>query len=157
MGLLVPEDFPMSLLANDEERLVVRALCDRLTDGWLVIPDVGLTGQRDRQMDIVIAHAHEGVAVIEVKGHRVSISGGLWCAHGRPIGPAAVGAGEGQRLCVAGSASHAARRNLLTCKWSTPWRSRTRSGWSVIFRLMSTRRRCCSVAISRRRRTRSIA
>ena len=44
----------MSLLANDEERIVVQALCDRLTDGWLVIPDVGLTGQRDRQMDIVV-------------------------------------------------------------------------------------------------------
>jgi hypothetical protein len=28
MGLLVPEDFPMSLLANDEERLVVQALRD---------------------------------------------------------------------------------------------------------------------------------
>ena len=32
-------------------------LRDRLTDGWLVIPDVGLTEARDRQMDIVLAHA----------------------------------------------------------------------------------------------------
>ncbi len=85
MGLLVPENFPLSLLANDEERIVVEALRDRLTDGWLIIPDVGLTGHRDRQTDIVIAHQREGVAVIEVKGHRVRIDGGLWCAHGRPM------------------------------------------------------------------------
>jgi hypothetical protein len=54
MGVLVPEGFPMSLLANAEERIVVEALRDRLTDGWLVIPDVGVTGRRDRQMEIVI-------------------------------------------------------------------------------------------------------
>jgi len=87
MGILVPENFPMSSLANSEERLVVEALCDRLTDGWLVIPNVGLTGQRDRQMDIVIAHQREGIAVIEVKGHRPNIRGGIWCSNGRPIKP----------------------------------------------------------------------
>ena len=87
MGVLVPEDFPMSLLANGEERLVVAALRDRLTDGWLVIPNVGLTGQRDRQMDIVIAHDRDGIAVIEVKGHRASIRGGLWFCDGRPLEP----------------------------------------------------------------------
>jgi Nuclease-related domain/UvrD-like helicase C-terminal domain/AAA domain len=107
MGLLVPEDFPMSLLANDEERVVVRALCDRLTDGWLVIPDVGLTGQPDRQMDMVIAHAHEGIAVIEVKGHRVSISGGLWCSHGRPLDP--------QPLAQARENAYELRRRLRRC------------------------------------------
>ena len=32
MGLLVPEDFPLSLLANDDERIVVEALRDRLSD-----------------------------------------------------------------------------------------------------------------------------
>ncbi len=87
MGLLVPDDFPMSLLANDAERLVVESLRDRLSDGWLVIPNVGLTGQRDRQMDIVIAHEREGVAVIEVKGHRAKIRGGLWCSDGKPLEP----------------------------------------------------------------------
>ena len=77
----------MSLLANDEERMVVRALRDRLTDGWVVIPDVGLHGQRDYQLDIVIAHARDGIAVIEVKGHVPVIRGGVFHAHGQPMKP----------------------------------------------------------------------
>ena len=72
MGLLVPENFPMRSLANSEERLVVEALRDRLTDGWLVIPNVGLTGQRDRQMDIVIAHERDGIAVIGSRPARIA-------------------------------------------------------------------------------------
>ena len=66
---------------------MVESLRDRLSDGWLVIPNVGLTGQRDRQIDIVIAHEREGVAVIEVKGHRAKIRGGLWCSDGKPLEP----------------------------------------------------------------------
>ncbi len=70
MGILVPPNFPMSSLANEAERRVVELLCDRLTDTWMVIPDVGLLSQRDHQIDIVIAHPRDGVAVVEVKGHR---------------------------------------------------------------------------------------
>ncbi len=87
MGLLIPENFPMSSLANDEERMVVEALRDRLTDGWLIIPNVGLSGDRDRQMDIVIAHERDGIAVIEVKGHCPVIRAGIWENHGRPMTP----------------------------------------------------------------------
>jgi Nuclease-related domain len=77
VGVLVPEDFSLRSLANDEERVVVEALRDRLSDDWLVIPDVGLvTDRRDRQIDVVIAHPREGVAVIEVKGHRVQLRHG---------------------------------------------------------------------------------
>ena len=50
MGILVPPNFPMSLLANEAERRVVELLCDRLTDTWMVIPDVGLLSQRDHQI-----------------------------------------------------------------------------------------------------------
>ena len=87
MGILIPEDFPLSTLKNDEERIVVEALRDRLTDGWMIIPDVGLAGDRDRQMDIVIAHELEGIAVIEVKGHTPTIRNGIWYAHGSPMEP----------------------------------------------------------------------
>lgn len=88
MGVLVPPDFPLEMLANDEERLVVRALVDQLSDDWLVIPDVGMgDSYRDRQTDIVIAHHRDGVAVIEVKGHRVSIDQGIWKAHGSVMEP----------------------------------------------------------------------
>ena len=107
MGLLVPDDFPMSLLANDAERLVVESLRDRLSDGWLVIPNVGLTGQRDRQMDIVIAHEREGIAVIEVKGHRAKIRGGLWCSDGRPLEP--------QPLSQARDNAYELRNRLRSC------------------------------------------
>lgn len=83
----MPDNFPMSLLANAEERLVVSTLRDGLTDGWIIVPNVGISGQRDRQLDIVIAHQNEGVAVIEVKGHRANIRGGLWCSDGKPMSP----------------------------------------------------------------------
>ncbi|MEZ5249939.1 MAG: nuclease-related domain-containing protein [Ilumatobacteraceae bacterium] len=63
---------------------------DQLSDDWLVIPDVGMgDSHRDRQTDIVIAHHRDGVAVVEVKGHRVSIDQGVWKAHGSPMKPAA--------------------------------------------------------------------
>jgi hypothetical protein len=61
MGILVPENFPMETLVNDAERLVVSTLVDRLTDGWYVIPDVGILRDRDRQTDIVVAHERDGV------------------------------------------------------------------------------------------------
>ena len=77
----------MSRLRNEEERRVVEALCDQLSDGWLVMPDVGLTGARDRQADIVLAHQREGVAVIEVKGHLPIIRAGHWYANGTPMVP----------------------------------------------------------------------
>ncbi len=78
----------MASLKNDAERVVVEALVDRLTDGWLVMPSVGLADtDRDREMDIVVAHANDGVAVIEVKGHRPDVREGLWYAHGRPMEP----------------------------------------------------------------------
>jgi len=142
MGLLVPENFPMSLLANDEERVVVQALCDRLTDGWLVIPDVGLTGQRDWQMDIVLAHEREGIAVIEVKGHRVSVIGGLWCSHGRPMAT--------QPLAQAKGNAYALRDRLRSCSREL---AHVQVEYAVAFpntfRVVgdlppdATRRRCC--------------
>jgi hypothetical protein len=88
MGLLIPQDFPMSSLRNDAERDVVTALCDGLSDGWYVLPDVGLSGHRDFQMDIVIAHEKDGIAVIEVKGHSgVSIRNGRWVHAGSELNP----------------------------------------------------------------------
>ena len=87
MGTLVPDNFPLDSLANDEERTVVEAFRDRLTDGWMVIPDVGLTGHQDRQMDIVLAHEREGIVVIEVKGHSPSIRDGLFMTNGSVMNP----------------------------------------------------------------------
>ncbi|CAN0270951.1 unnamed protein product, partial [Phaeothamnion confervicola] len=87
MGTMVPAGFPMSLLKNDAERLVVNELCRQLSDEWLILPDVGITGPRDRQIDLVIAHPDEGIAIVEVKGHRAKVVEGMWCANGKPLEP----------------------------------------------------------------------
>lgn len=121
MGRLIPDDFPFDCLANDEERIVVRALVDQLSDDWLVIPDVGMSdAQRDRQTDIVIAHHRDGVAVIEVKGHRVTIDQGIWKAHGSPMTP--------QPLAQAKDNAYSLRNRLRT---THPTLSRLEVAWAV--------------------------
>ena len=39
--MLVPEDFDPRRLVNEEERRVVEACVHGLSDGWLVLPDLG--------------------------------------------------------------------------------------------------------------------
>ena len=87
MGLLVPHNFPLGSLKNHAERDAVSALVDRLSDGWYVIPSVGIYGERDFEMDIVVVHERDGVAVLEVKGHRPEIVGGVWMQSGVPMRP----------------------------------------------------------------------
>ena len=87
MGTLVPEDFPLSELKNDAERTVVEAFRDRLSDNWLILPDVSLRDYRDRQADIVLVHPEMGVAVVEVKGHVPSIVSGAWMSDGSRMTP----------------------------------------------------------------------
>ncbi len=63
-------------LRNDAEREVVQALCDRLTDSWIVLPSVGMAGdRRDYEIDVVITERN-GIAVIEVKPHRPHVRDG---------------------------------------------------------------------------------
>ena len=51
MGTLVPEEFPLASLANEAERRVVEACRDGLTDGWLILPHIGIrTRQRDHEL-----------------------------------------------------------------------------------------------------------
>lgn len=88
MGVLVPEDFDVASLRNEEERRVVDACVHGLSDGWLVLPSVGLkVGTRDRELDIVLVHEGFGVVVIEVKGHRPQVRGGAWFSHGSRMEP----------------------------------------------------------------------
>ena len=42
MGQLIPEDFPMELLKNEAERVVVDCFARTLFSNWLVVPDVGM-------------------------------------------------------------------------------------------------------------------
>lgn len=87
MGRLVPDDFALSSLANDAERRVVEAFRDGLTDGWLILPDVGLRAGRDHQLDVVPVHEDWGVVNIEVKGHRMHVSDGDWRVAGSRLEP----------------------------------------------------------------------
>jgi hypothetical protein len=87
MGRLVPEDFPLSTLANDAERRVVEALRDGLTDGWLILPDVGIRAHMDYQLDVVLVHRDWGIVDLEVKGHRMQLREGMWCSDGSPLQP----------------------------------------------------------------------
>ncbi|MCB0964409.1 MAG: NERD domain-containing protein [Acidimicrobiales bacterium] len=88
MGVLVPEDFDLQELANDEERRVVEACVHGLSDGWLVLPDVGIkAGTRDHQLDVVLVHEDFGVLDLEVKGHRPEVRQGTWYAHGSTMNP----------------------------------------------------------------------
>lgn len=88
MGVLVPEDFLLSSLANEAERAVVEAFVTQLSDGWLVLPSVGLRlGGRDRELDVVLIHETFGIVDIEVKGHLIRIVDGQWCSgpHRAPL------------------------------------------------------------------------
>jgi hypothetical protein len=89
VGQLIPEDFPMDLLRNDAERVVVEALRRTLYSDWLVIPDIGFRGTtKDHQTDIILIHPDMGIVVVEVKGHRLSIRDGVWYGQeGTPLNP----------------------------------------------------------------------
>ncbi len=76
MGILVPEDFDLRTLKNDEERAVVVACRDQLTDGWFVLPAFDFRSGANHEIDVVLLHRDYGVIVLEVKGHKVRIEGG---------------------------------------------------------------------------------
>jgi hypothetical protein len=86
MGLLIPPDFALSGL-DDSERRVVEALIDGTTDGWHILPNVGIESRRSYQLDVVIAHPRDGVALIEVKGYHPHIVQGTWRNSHGPINP----------------------------------------------------------------------
>lgn len=84
MGRLVPEDFDVAGLDNEEERRVVSACAQLLSDGWFVLPNVVIkaTG-RDHELDVVLVHREFGVLDLEVKGHRrIEIREGVWFGNG---------------------------------------------------------------------------
>lgn len=87
MGIVVPEHFPRTSLKNDAERTVLDAFELQLTDGWWVLPGVGIADWRDYELDFVLVHPDYGVAVIEVKGHVPELKSGQFLAHGAPMHP----------------------------------------------------------------------
>jgi hypothetical protein len=89
MGLIIPEDFPLSQLRNEAERRVVEIFRDQLNDGWLIVPGLSLWAKNrgDYELDVILIHRDFGVADIEVKGHKVEIQEGLWRSAGVVLEP----------------------------------------------------------------------
>jgi len=87
MGVVVPEGFDLRSLADAAEVRVVEACRDGLSDGWFVMPHVCLTGRRDFELDLVLAHRELGVLDLEVKSHQVSIEAGEWVSSRGPLRP----------------------------------------------------------------------
>ena len=86
MGRVIPEDVPLASM-DEAERRVIEVLRDRLTDGWLILPDVAVQTTRDHQLDIVLVHPDFGVVDLEVKGHRMQLRDGAWYAEGSRLEP----------------------------------------------------------------------
>ena len=88
MGVLIPEDYDLTLLKNESERVVVRALCEQLSDRWFVIPSRHIaTKHRDYELDVIIANQDYGIADIEIKGHNVQIRQGDWYSNNVQMNP----------------------------------------------------------------------
>ena len=87
MGLLVPADFNLGATKNDDEVRVVEALVEQLTDGWLIFPNFRYRNHRDHEIDVVLLHEIHGIVVLEVKGHKVRLNGGIWYGDSGPLKP----------------------------------------------------------------------
>jgi hypothetical protein len=87
MGVVLPDNFDLRKLRNDAEREVVTAFRDRLSDGWYVIPSLGIHATYDYELDVVLIHKDYGIIDIEVKGHRVHLDGGVWKDHQGALDP----------------------------------------------------------------------
>lgn len=77
---------------NEAEQSTVDALLTQLSSGWYVIPHVTfeVTGGQNRgkyETDCVIAHPQHGWAIVETKGHRVSLAAGTFYGNGKPLNP----------------------------------------------------------------------
>lgn len=117
----MPAEFPKSSLRHDAERVVVQTPVDRLSDGWLVMPSVGLADvDRDGEVDVVVAHRHDGVAVIDVKGHQPTVRDGLWYAHGRPMQPQPHEQARGNALAGRTACRDRRRWSRRAMRW-WPW------------------------------------
>ena len=86
MGIVVPHDFQLRDL-DRWERLVVERLRDRLRDSWYIFPSLKIPGRRDFELDVVVAHENDGIAVIEVKGHQPIVRDGVWFDNGHRMQP----------------------------------------------------------------------
>ena len=88
MGTLYPETLDLADVEDPTERHVVDILRRRLSDDWFIIPNFRLRSEMvDREIDVILVHPRCGVAILEVKGGRVSIQRGQWTNNGNRAAP----------------------------------------------------------------------
>ncbi|MFZ4719720.1 MAG: NERD domain-containing protein [Ilumatobacteraceae bacterium] len=85
MATLLPADFDLTTLA-DAERAVCRAFLDGLDDSWVLVPNVGITVDReDAEIDLVLASPTHGIVLVETKGGDVRLKDGVWFQYERRL------------------------------------------------------------------------
>ena len=77
---------------NEAEQTTVDALLAQLSSGWYVIPHVPFevvsgANAGKYETDCVIAHPQHGWAIVETKGHRVSLAAGTFYGNGKVLDP----------------------------------------------------------------------
>lgn len=87
VGRLFPENFDLESLSDKQsEYRVVRHFLDGLDDSWLVVPGIQVVDDgQDGEIDCVLVSFDHGMFTVEVKGGKVTLDGGSWRSHGRPI------------------------------------------------------------------------
>ncbi len=68
---------------NSAEYQVYEAVCDQLTDDWWVVASLDLRASAEggeRELDLVLLHATDGIVIIEVKGFAFEVRGGKFFA-----------------------------------------------------------------------------
>jgi hypothetical protein len=100
LATILPENFDADSL-NHSERAVLKALVEKLSDDWILVPHVTITVDRvDREIDILAISRFTGGVVIEVKGGSIEVRDGNWFQGGRRIKNPAEQAMEAKHVLV---------------------------------------------------------
>jgi hypothetical protein len=79
VAFVVPPGFDVASCKNKEERAAIDALLTTLSDDWIVVPNFLFRHDYvDGESDIILLHPRHGLALLEVKGGRISIEKGVW-------------------------------------------------------------------------------
>ena len=77
MGSLYPETLDLAQVEDPTERHVIDILRRRLSDDWFITPNFRFRSEMiNREIDVILVHPRCGVAILEVKGGRVSVQHG---------------------------------------------------------------------------------
>ena len=79
MAWLVPSTINVEEIRPYSEQGVVKRFIEKLSDNWVVIPQVHITiDGKNAELDVVLVSKNHGVYFMEVKGGEVWVTGGQW-------------------------------------------------------------------------------